>query len=131
MKTNMLHALVVTFAITAVSTASMQAAAQSAPQAKTCVFYEHINYTGKHFGLYAGDVLVTRDNVKSDSVHPGKGKRRFVAPEWTGKVSGVKVPPNCTAYVSIGNAVGEYPKDMSLFNNDTNDKGEAFGCKCK
>ena len=131
MKTKMLQALLVALAITAVSTASMQAVAQSAPQAKTCLFYEHFKYTGKNFGLYEGDVLVTRENVKTDSVHPGKGKRRFVAPEWAGKVSGVKVPPNCTAYVSIGNAVGVYPTDMSLFNNDTNDKGEAFGCKCK
>lgn len=107
------------------------AAAQSAPQAKTCLFYEHFDYGGQHFGLYEGDVLVTRENAKTDGVHPGQGKRRFVAPEWANKVSAVKVPKNCTAYVSVGNGVGQYPTDMARFNSDTQDKGEAFGCKCK
>lgn len=109
----------------------LTAVAQSAPQAKTCLFYEHFDYAGKSFGLYEGDVLVTGEAVKSDMVRPGKNKRRFVSPEWANKVSGVKVPPNCTAYVSIGAGVGVYPTDMARFNDDTQDKGEAFGCECK
>jgi hypothetical protein len=112
------------------SSVSLGSLAQSAPQAKTCLFYEHFNYAGKNFGLYEGDVLVTRADAKSDVVHPGKGKKRFVNPEWAKRVSAVKVPKNFTAYVSVGNGVGEYPTDMAAFNDDTQDKGEAFGCKC-
>lgn len=123
--------LILALGIAALSALSSIAAAQSAPQAKTCLFYEHFNYEGQHFGLYEGDVLVTREDANSDVVHPGKGKRRFVSPEWKNRVSGVKVPKNCTAYVSVGNGVGQYPTDMAAFNDDTQDKGEAFGCKCK
>lgn len=122
--------LIVVSGITALSTLPMIATAQSAPQAKTCLFYEHFDYAGEHFGLYEGDVLVTREDANSDVVHPGNGKRRFVSPEWANRVSAVKVPPNCTAYVSVGNGVGQYPTDMARFNDDTQDKGEAFGCKC-
>jgi hypothetical protein len=124
-------ALIFLGGIAAFMTLPMTALAQTAPQAKTCLFYEHFNYAGKHFGLYEGDVLVTRADANSDVVHPKRGKQRFVSPEWANRVSAVKVPPNCTAYVSIGKAVGQYPTDMAAFNDDTQDKGEAFGCKCK
>jgi hypothetical protein len=124
-------ALIFLGGIVACSILPMMAVAQSAPQAKTCLFYEHFDYRGKHFGLYEGDVLVTRADANSDVVHPKPGKQRFVSPEWANRVSGVKVPPNCTAYVSVGNGVGVYPTDMAAFNDDTQDKGEAFGCKCK
>ena len=124
-------ALIVFSLTAALSALPLIATAQSAPQAKTCLFYEHFDYGGEHFGLYEGDVLVTGDNVNADAVQPGKGKRRFVDPKWAKRVSAVKVPPNCTAYVSIGNGVGQYPTDMAAFNDDTQDKGEAFGCKCQ
>lgn len=123
--------LILFCAITAISALPSVAPAQSAPQAKTCLFYEHFNYEGEHFGLYAGDVLVTREDADSSVVHPGEGKRRFVSPDWANRVSAVKVPPNCTAFVSTGNGGGQYPTDMAAFNDDTQDKGEAFGCECK
>lgn len=132
MKISTTSKALIVFSLTAVFSAlPLIATAQSAPQAKTCLFYEHFNYGGEHFGLYEGDVLVTGKNVKADAVKPGKGKRRFVDPKWAKRVSAVKVPPNCTAYVSIGNGVGQYPTDMAAFNDDTQDKGEAFGCKCQ
>lgn len=123
-------ALIVLGGIAALSALPLIASAQSAPQAKTCLFYEHFNYEGRYFGLYAGDVLVTGEDVDSRAVRPGKDGRRFVSTDWAGSVSGVKVPPNCTAYVSVGNGVGKYTGDMPAFNDDTQDKGEAFGCEC-
>ncbi len=123
--------LVLLGGIVALAATPLVAVAQSAPQAKTCLFFEHFDYAGKQFGLYEGDVLVTRKDANSDVVRPIKGKKRFVSPEWANKVSAVKVPPNCTAYVSTGAGVGVYPTDMAKFNADTQDKGEAFGCECK
>ena len=58
----------------------MLATAQSAPQAKTCLFYEHFNYGGEHFGLYEGDVLVTAEGVNADPAQPGAGKRALSIP---------------------------------------------------
>ena len=78
MKNQMMgKALIVLAGIVALSAMPLIASAQSAPQAKTCLFFEHFNYEGEKFGLYEGDVLVTREDANSDVVHPGQGKRRF------------------------------------------------------
>lgn len=109
-------------------------APQTAPQAKTCLFFENFDYGGASFGLYSGDLLVTNANVSPDGVYRGTFKgRKFVAPEWAGRVSSLKVPKNCTAYVMDATTLprAELSVDLRAFTDRFNDKSVSFGCSCK
>jgi len=105
---------------------------QTAPEKSTCLFYEHFNYQGEHFGLYKRDALVTNDSVSSALVYgDGPVGRRFVSTEWAGRVSSLKVPPNCMAIVTNGGKPVGLWKDLASFSADFNDKSIGFGCHCK
>ena len=108
-------------------------AAQTAPEKNTCLFYENTDYKGKHFGLFKGDALTTKPNVKPESVYKQGFKGRvFMQPEWHGKVSSVKVPKSCKLIVVL--ASGKYAdaidKDIPRFGTQFNDNGVGFGCTC-
>jgi len=112
----------------------MVSAAQTAPEKSTCLFYEHVDYKGKHFGLYKGDALITKASVKPESVYKGDFKGRvFTQPEWGGKVSSVKVPKGCTLsmVVESGQSFQGLEKDIPAIAKKYNDQGVGFGCSCK
>ena len=112
---------------------SAMSAPQTAPQAKTCQFFEDFNYQGAHFGLYTGDMLATNAQVNPQSVFDGGLKgRKFVDPKWAARVSSLKVPKGCMAIVYNGKdrAVGLW-QDLAQFTPQYNDKGVGFGCHCK
>lgn len=123
----------ITFTTLAMACFSTPAFSDStAPEKSTCLFYEHFDYKGKHFGLYKRDVLVTSNNVPSSSVYgTGPVGKRFVSKEWAGRVSSFRVPPNCEAIVTNGNKKVSIWKDVPKFSGEFNDKGIGFGCHCK
>jgi len=119
-------------AITAVVAIPTMSTAQTAPQANTCLFYEHFNYEGEQFGLHKGDMLSTSDKVAPTAVYAGglPGKN-FVAPQWAGRVSSLKVPKGCMAIVYNGKDKAVGPRsDLSQFSAPYNDKSVGFGCHC-
>jgi len=106
--------------------------AQSAPNAKTCLFYEHFDFEGKHFGLHTGHILTTAENVPAAKVYSGgKDFQRFVSTEWAGRVSSLKVPPNCIADVFNGTKSVPISADLPRFSDEFHDKSTGFGCRCK
>ena len=108
-------------------------AAQTAPEKNTCLFYEDINYKGKHFGLFKGDALLTKAGLKTDAIYPNGFKGRvFTAPEWDGKVSSTKVPKGCKLSIQMqsGKVAAGVDKDIPKYAEKFDDKGVAFGCTC-
>lgn len=107
--------------------------AQTAPEKNTCLFYEHFDYKGKQFGLFKGDALTTSADVKPENVYlKGFKGRVFMAPEWKGKVSAVKVPKGCKVNVLLasGKIANEINKDIPKMSGMANDNGVGFGCTC-
>jgi hypothetical protein len=113
--------------------APLASTAQTAPEKSTCLFYENVDYKGKHFGLYKGDALITKASVKPESVYKGGFKGRvFTQPEWAGKVSSVKVPKGCSLslVVESGQSFQGVNQDIPAFAKKYNDQGVGFGCTC-
>lgn len=105
------------------------AIAQSAPEPSTCLFFEDANYGGAHFGLYNGDALKVGESVGTPQ---GFGSKRvFVEPQWAGRVSSHKVPPNCSA--TVVNDQGQTAvvgSDLPVYHSHHENRSIAFGCAC-
>jgi hypothetical protein len=107
------------------------ASAQTAPTNK-CDFFENFDYKGKTAQLHTGHVLsVAANPAVSEEYSKGRDYKLFVAPEWKGIMSSLKVGPGCVADVVAGGKSVTVDHDLPSFDANYNDKVDFVGCRCK